>query len=181
MICFVIYGVNMICFVIYGVNMYVSKHKFNSFEKNVWYSNDLGWFFVEIFHDLAWFFFYPDPFHWSGSGWPKWNGSKRIDIFAVAHQTSLHASLAGSPTLKWLMCNLPRLSNHRPETLRLTNHTWWSKYQFKPLDGTIKISHIAFMMVKNLYLPISNEFLIVYITSSIFLRIIFLVNSSWRK
>ena len=24
----------MICFVIYGVNIYVSKHKFNSFEKN---------------------------------------------------------------------------------------------------------------------------------------------------
>ena len=26
---------NMICYVIYGVNIYVSKHKFNSFEKNV--------------------------------------------------------------------------------------------------------------------------------------------------
>ena len=34
----------MICFVIYGVNIYVSKHKFNSFEKNVWYSYDFGWF-----------------------------------------------------------------------------------------------------------------------------------------
>ena len=34
----------MICFVIYGVNIYVSKHKFNSFEKkkNVGYSHDLG-------------------------------------------------------------------------------------------------------------------------------------------
>ena len=40
----------MICFVIYGVNIHVSKHKFNSFEKNVWY------FFVEIFHDFGWFF-----------------------------------------------------------------------------------------------------------------------------
>ena len=30
----------MICFAIYGVNIYVSKNKFNSFEKNVWYSND---------------------------------------------------------------------------------------------------------------------------------------------
>ena len=36
---------NKICFVIFGVNIYVSKHKFNSYEKrNVWYSNDLGWF-----------------------------------------------------------------------------------------------------------------------------------------
>ena len=34
----------MICFVIYGVNIYVSKHKFNSFEKNVWYSYDFRWF-----------------------------------------------------------------------------------------------------------------------------------------
>ena len=25
----------MICFVIYGVNLYVSKHKFNSLEKNI--------------------------------------------------------------------------------------------------------------------------------------------------
>ena len=45
----------MICFVIYGLNIYVSKHKFNSFEKNVWYSNDLL-IFVEIFHDFGWFF-----------------------------------------------------------------------------------------------------------------------------
>ena len=33
------------CFVIYGVNIYVSKLKFNSFEKNVWYSNDFCWNF----------------------------------------------------------------------------------------------------------------------------------------
>ena len=35
---------NMICFVIYGVNIYVSKHKFNRNEKNVWYSYDFRWF-----------------------------------------------------------------------------------------------------------------------------------------
>jgi len=32
------------------------KQKFNIFEKNVWYSCDFGRFFVEIFHDLGWFF-----------------------------------------------------------------------------------------------------------------------------
>ena len=31
----------MIIFVICGVNIYISKHKFNSYEKNVGYSNDL--------------------------------------------------------------------------------------------------------------------------------------------
>ena len=35
---------NMICLVICGVNIWVSKHKFNSFEKNVWYSYDFRWF-----------------------------------------------------------------------------------------------------------------------------------------
>ena len=34
----------MICFVIYGVNIYGSKHKFNSFEKSVW--------FIMIFVDI---------------------------------------------------------------------------------------------------------------------------------
>ena len=34
---------NMICFVIYGVSIYVSKHKLNSFEKNLWYY-DFRWF-----------------------------------------------------------------------------------------------------------------------------------------
>ena len=51
---------NMIYFVIYGVNIYVSKHKFNSFEKNVWYSND----FVDFCWNfpLFWLIFcYPDP------------------------------------------------------------------------------------------------------------------------
>ena len=44
---------NMICFVIYGVNIYVSKHKFNSSEKNVWYSNDFGWFLWKFSMILA--------------------------------------------------------------------------------------------------------------------------------
>ena len=77
----------MIYFVIYWVNIYVSKHKFISFEKNVWYFNDFGWFlckFSMILADFWLIFGYPDPFHWSGtgsgSGWPKWNGSKRIRI-----------------------------------------------------------------------------------------------------
>ena len=39
---------NMICFVIYGVYIYVSKHKFSSFEKNVWYSNDFLWFLLKF-------------------------------------------------------------------------------------------------------------------------------------
>ena len=43
----------MICFVIYGVNIYVSKHNFNSFEKNVWYSNYFCWFLVVISMMLA--------------------------------------------------------------------------------------------------------------------------------
>ena len=42
----------MICFVIYGVSIYVSKHKFNSFEKMY----DILMIFVEIFHDFGWFF-----------------------------------------------------------------------------------------------------------------------------
>ena len=32
----------MICFVIHGVNLYVTKHKINSFKRNVFYSNDFG-------------------------------------------------------------------------------------------------------------------------------------------
>ena len=43
----------MICFVIYGVNIYVSKHKFNSFLKNVWYSNGFGGFLWKFFMILA--------------------------------------------------------------------------------------------------------------------------------
>ena len=40
----------MICFVIYGVNIYVSKHKFNSFEKKMY---DILMIFVEILHDFG--------------------------------------------------------------------------------------------------------------------------------
>ena len=43
----------MICFVTYGVNIYVSKHKFNSFEKNVRYSNDFCWFLLKFCMILA--------------------------------------------------------------------------------------------------------------------------------
>ena len=52
-----------------------SKHKFNSFEKDVWYSKYFGgfwWKFSMILVDLL--------LPGSGSGWPKWNGSKRIRI-----------------------------------------------------------------------------------------------------
>ena len=42
----------MTCFVIYGVNIFVSKHKFNSFEKMY----DILMIFVEILHDFGWFF-----------------------------------------------------------------------------------------------------------------------------
>ena len=70
----------MICFVIYGVNIYVSKHKSNSFEKkNVWYSNDFCWFLLKFSIILA-------DFLLPGSGWPKWNGSKRIRIRNTALQ-----------------------------------------------------------------------------------------------
>ena len=50
----------MFCFVIYGSNIYVSKLKFNSFEKNVWYSNDFGGFWWKFSMILA-DFCYPDP------------------------------------------------------------------------------------------------------------------------
>ena len=45
--------------------------------------------FVDFRGNFPWFwliFCYldPDPFHWSGSGWPKWNGSKRILIHNTA-------------------------------------------------------------------------------------------------
>ena len=43
----------MTCFDIYGVNIYVSKHKFNSFEKNVWYSYDFRWFPLKFSMILA--------------------------------------------------------------------------------------------------------------------------------
>ena len=43
----------MICFVVYWINIYISKHKFNSFGKNVWYSNDFGCFLMDIFHDFT--------------------------------------------------------------------------------------------------------------------------------
>ena len=39
----------MTCFDIYGVNIYVSKHKFNSFEKMY----DILMIFVEIFNDFG--------------------------------------------------------------------------------------------------------------------------------
>ena len=42
----------MNCSVIYGVNIFVSKHKFNSFEKIIWFSNDFCWnfpWFCQIF------------------------------------------------------------------------------------------------------------------------------------
>ena len=45
----------MICFVINGVNIYASKHKFNSFEKNVR--------FLLKFSMILADFCYPDPFH----------------------------------------------------------------------------------------------------------------------
>ena len=44
---------NIICFFIYGVNLYVSKHEYNSFEKNVWYYNDFGWFLWKVSMILA--------------------------------------------------------------------------------------------------------------------------------
>ena len=46
----------MTCFDIYGLNNYVSIHKYNSFEKNTWYSYDFLMIFVEIFHDFGWLF-----------------------------------------------------------------------------------------------------------------------------
>ena len=66
---------NMICFVIYGVNIYANKHKFNSFEKNVWYSNYFCLVLLKFSMILA-----DSLLLGSGSGWPKWNGSKRIRI-----------------------------------------------------------------------------------------------------
>ena len=73
----------MICFVIYAVNVYVKKYECNSFEKHVWYSNDFGWFLWKFSMILA-DFLLPGSgsVYWSGSGsgWPKWNGSKRIRI-----------------------------------------------------------------------------------------------------
>ena len=45
----------MICFVIYGAKIYVSKHKFNSFEKKLWYSYDFRWFLWK-FSMICWFF-----------------------------------------------------------------------------------------------------------------------------
>ena len=46
---------------------------------------DILMIFVDFCGKFPWFwpiFCYLDPFHWSGSGsgWPKWNGSKRIRI-----------------------------------------------------------------------------------------------------
>ena len=72
---------NMICFVIYGVNIHVSKHKFSSFEKIVWYSKNLRLIFWEIFQ----FLLLPG----SGSGWPKWSGSKWIRNTARQHTIPL--------------------------------------------------------------------------------------------
>ena len=43
----------MICFGIYGVYIYVSKHKF---DKKCMIFKWFSLIFVEIFHDLAWFF-----------------------------------------------------------------------------------------------------------------------------
>ena len=43
----------MVCFVIYGVNLYVSKCKFNIFEKMYYILIILVDFFVEIFHDFG--------------------------------------------------------------------------------------------------------------------------------
>ena len=51
-----IFLLKMICFDIYGVNIYVSKHKFNSFEKNKLYSYDFRWFSLNFFHEFGWFF-----------------------------------------------------------------------------------------------------------------------------
>ena len=48
---------------------------------------DIPMFWVDFCRNCPWFyliFCYPDPFHWSGSGWPKWNVSKQIRFHKTA-------------------------------------------------------------------------------------------------
>ena len=56
---------------LWGKYLCHSKQSFKRFEKNVWYSNDFGWFMWKFSMILA-------DFLPPGSDWPKLNGSKRI-------------------------------------------------------------------------------------------------------
>ena len=61
---------------------------------------DILLIFADFCRNSPWFwliFCYPDPFYWSGSGsgWPKWNGSKRIRIRNTAFSTTINVSSQG--------------------------------------------------------------------------------------